>query len=134
VIDAATNQPIEGAVVHGTWNKVQVTPVSKMSTYYDSMEVLTDKNGEFKISGKGLLIFSNIDILILTIFKVGYEQFPESAHWSGLKKFGPFDKVTWDSNKGVFKLKRLSLEERRNRLVNARYADKKISIDADRKQ
>jgi hypothetical protein len=115
VVDAATNQPIEGAVVDGTWDKVEITPVSKMSKYYDNIEVLTDKDGEFKIPGKGLLIFSSIDTLILTICKVGYEQFPEKDRWDGLKQFGPFDEVSWTLNKAVFKIKRLSLEERRKR-------------------
>jgi hypothetical protein len=117
VVDAATNLPIEGAVVDGTWFKVGVTPASKMKTYYDSQEVLTDKNGKFKIPGKGLLIFSSVDTVYLTIFKAGYEQFPRQSRWEGLIENGPFDKVTWEFDKGIFKLKRLSLEKRRNQEV-----------------
>ena len=47
VIDAETGKPIEGAVAHGTWMKVYPNPAGSSSEYYDSYEVLTNKEGEF---------------------------------------------------------------------------------------
>ena len=115
VIDAETNQPIQGAVVSGTWYKQAATPAGSVSTYYDSYEMLTDKNGEFHIPGKGLLVLTEIRDMNFSIFKAGYEQFPENSPWSGLKEWGPDDRITWQGEKGTFKIRRLTLEERRNR-------------------
>lgn len=114
VIDAQTGQPIEGAVAHGTWSRIHFVPTGSSSEYYDSYEVLTDKNGEFRIPGKGLLVFSNIDDMRLSIFKAGYTQFPTNSNWSSLVQFGPFDKFSMDEfGVGTFKLKKLTIEERR---------------------
>ncbi len=118
VIDAETGKPIEGAVAHGKWMKVYPNPAGSSSEYYDSYEVLTDKNGEFKIPGKGLLVFSNVDDMTLTIFKAGYDQFPRHSNWSGLVQFGPFDKVVWENGKGTFKLRKLTMEERRKESID----------------
>jgi hypothetical protein len=109
VIDAETDKPIEGAVVLGVWNKVN----PGFGYYYDSKEVLTDKNGDFKIPGKGLLVLSKIDSLDLIIFKAGYEQFSRYSPWEGLKEDRPFEKVSLDFGKPTFRLRRLTLEERR---------------------
>ena len=80
VIDAETKQPIEGAVVHGSWFKRDLLGYGE---YYDSHEVLTDKYGEFKIPGKGLLVLSKIESMGVTIFKAGYEERPENGMWRG---------------------------------------------------
>jgi len=126
VIDAETGKPVEGAVAHGTWSRVYPNPAGSSSEYYDSYEVLTDKDGNFKIPGKGLLIFSSIDDMSLTIFKAGYGQFPRNNKWSGLVQFGPFDKISWDEyGKGTFKLKKLTVEERRKRSVTLPFGPNK---------
>lgn len=117
VVDAETLNPIEGAVVIGAWNKVDVTPAGRYSQYYDSKEVLTDRNGQFKFDGKGVLLLSRIDVMDLSIFKAGYKQFPVRAAWRDLQKYGPFDMVGWKDGKGIFRLKKLTLEERQNRGV-----------------
>lgn len=117
VIDAETGQPIEGAVAHGTWSKVYPNPAGSSSEYYDSYEVLTDKDGNFEIPGKGLLILSNIDDMTLTIFKAGYDQWHPN-NWGGLRNWKSDGSLTWDEyGKGTFKLKRLTMEERRNRSI-----------------
>jgi hypothetical protein len=113
VIDADTKQPLEGVVVHGTWYKLHATPGGAVGEYYDSYEVLTDKNGEFSIPGKGFLVLSRIDEMHLTIFKAGYKQWTNNS-WRGLKKGRwPNGELTWQGDKGTFKLKKLTLEERR---------------------
>jgi len=116
VIDAETKQPLEGVVVHGTWYTVMGTVGGASSDWYDSAETLTDKNGEFSISGQGLLLFTRIEEMDLTIFKAGYEQFRPNP-WSGLKGKWPHDEVIWDGNYPTFRLKKLSMEERKNRGV-----------------
>lgn len=122
VIDAETKQPVEGAVIHGTWSKVQLGGAHE---YYDSYEVLTDKNGEFKIPGKGLLVLSEIEDMTLIIFKAGYKQWKPNL-WSGLKE-GKWrnEEVVWNGNKGTFKLFKLTLEERRQRGVTMPFGPSK---------
>lgn len=116
IIDADTKQPVEGAVVHGDWYKIWGTPGGASSEWYDSSETLTNKNGEFKILGKGLLLLSNIDELHLTIFKAGYKQWTPNS-WSGLKGKWPEDEVIWEDEFPTFRLKSISIEERRKKGV-----------------
>lgn len=59
-----------------------------------------------------------IEEMNLTILKAGYEQFPKGSPWSGLKDWGINDKITWKGSKATFKLKRLTLEERRKRFIS----------------
>jgi hypothetical protein len=118
VIDLDTNQPIEGAVVHADWSKLHSTAGGASSEYYDSYEILTDKNGVFKIPGKGLLILTNIDDMSLSIFKAGYEQYPDNSSWVFLKKSGSFGRVSWDGDKGTFRLRKRTMEERRENTPN----------------
>jgi hypothetical protein len=114
VIDAETGKPIEGVVAHGTWSRIHPNPAGRSTEYYDSYEVLTNKDGEFKIPGKGLLVFSNIDDMTLTIFKAGYEQWHPNS-WSGVRNWKSDDSLVWDEfGKGTFKLRRMTMEERRN--------------------
>ena len=116
VIDAETKQPVEGAVVHGTWYKVHLGGAHE---YYDSYEVLTDKNGEFKIPGKGLLVLSDIEDMTLIIFKAGYKQWSPNS-WSGLKDaYWRNEEVVWNGSKGTFKLYKMTMEERKNRGVDS---------------
>jgi hypothetical protein len=117
VIDHDTRQPIEGAVVHGTWVKAHYSPGGATSRYYDSKEVLTDKNGEFKIDGVGLLIFSNMMEMEVYVFKAGYTQ--KSNYWSGLKNKTSYNRnIEVEGDNLVFMLRRMSLEERKKRSVD----------------
>ncbi len=117
VIDAKTGQPIEGAVVFGEWSKAHPGAGGASHTYYDSREVLTDGNGEFSIPGLGLLVLTMIEEMDVIIFKAGYEQITPNP-WSGLKNVWPKDKVIWQGDKATFRLKRLSMKERRKRHVS----------------
>ena len=117
VVDAETGQPIVGAVVHGTWYKAHPGPGGASHTYYDSYEMLTGKNGEFSIPGQGLLVLSMIEEMDVTIFKAGYEQITPNV-WRGLKSYRLRDKIVWDGNRATFRLKRLSMEERRKRFIS----------------
>ena len=115
VIDSVTKQPVEGAVVHGTWYKVQLGGAHE---YYDSYEVLTDKNGKFKIPGKGLLVLSEIEGMTLIIFKEGYKQWTPNL-WSGLREGKWADEeVVWNGNRGTFKLQPMTMEARKKRGID----------------
>jgi len=114
VVDAETERPIAGAVVHGTWSKVAL---GGASTYYDSYEILSDKNGEFKIPGKGVLLLSEIDEMGITVFKAGYEQVGPRT-WAGLRRGAMRETVIWNGNYVTFRLARLSMEQRRQRGVS----------------
>ena len=117
VIDQDTRQPISGAVVHGKWIESHLSPGGATSTYYDSREVLTDIDGNFSIQGQGILIFSNVDEMMVTIFKAGYKQKGLNP-WSGLKDSRYNKETEWDGEKAIFKLKKLSLEERKKRSID----------------
>ena len=116
VVDAETNQPLEGAVAYGVWYRLHGTPAGASSEYYDSYEMLTNKNGEFHIPGQGLLILSNIDWMYLGVFKAGYAQITTNP-WRGLKK-SKSGRFIWEGDKLTIKMKRLSMEERRKRIVD----------------
>lgn len=116
IIDAETRQPIEGAVVHGTWVKSHPGPGGASSTYFDSKEVLTDKEGRFKIEGVGLLIMSNMEEMEINAFKAGYTQV--HSYWTGLKiDSAAVQFVEWEGKKVVIKLQRMTMEERIKRSV-----------------
>lgn len=117
IIDAQTSQPIEGVVVNANWHRVYPNVAGSSSTYYDTRETLTDKNGEFRVPGMGLLFFSFIDKAYITIFKAGYDGV--NAGWVALDKnhLGQWrGQVTRDDGKLVIRLNKLSMEERRKRL------------------
>ena len=112
VIDAETKQPLEGVVVLGVWNKVQLTVAGPTGHFYDSIEVLTDKNGEFDIPGKGLMFFSNVNEMDVVIYKAGFKMLGYGP-WSGFKTITARKYTQWDGNKATFQLKKLSHEERK---------------------
>ena len=51
VIDAETLKPIEGAVVIAIWEKSRSAYVDTVSDFKSSKETLTDKNGDWIITG-----------------------------------------------------------------------------------
>lgn len=117
IIDADTKQPLEGVVVDATWHKKYPNVAGSSSSYYDTRETLTDKNGEFSIPGMGLLLFSFLDKADITIFKAGYDGFGPSG-WVAIDKNHLWQwhgKVTRDDGKLVIRLKTLNLEERKKR-------------------
>jgi len=113
VVDADTNQPIHGAVVHAQWHKRYLGGGTE---YYDSYEVLTDRNGDFTVPGLGVLVLSDVDKMIVTIVKVGYQQLTPS-YWWGLRE-AVDDQITWVGNKGIFRLRPMTLEQRHRRVFS----------------
>ena len=136
VVDAETKQPLEGVVILGVWNKVYGNVAGSTSEFYDSVEILTDKNGEFSIPGKGLLVFSFLDEMDVVIFKAGYEILGYGP-WYNFKTRTALKYVRWDGDIPTFMLKRLSYEERKKRVLTRpnidvkrmKYLTKEINID-----
>lgn len=115
VVDADTGEPIEGAVVLGTWYTVAHTVAGGVHSYYDARETATDNNGEFSIPGMGLRIMSNLEPMDILIFKSGYEHLG-SMMWESLTADIVLNKkIKWNGNKPVIPLKRLTMQERKNR-------------------
>ena len=121
VIDAETGKPIEGVVVLGVWYKEISTAGGGVSSYYDAKETVTDKDGEFEIEGVKRKIFTYIGQMNVLIFKAGYE-YVGSYEWDTLK-VDP-RKITWEGEKPIIPLRKLTMEERR-----ARHVDKETVPD-----
>jgi hypothetical protein len=111
VLDAETKQPLEGVVVLGIWRTVQLTVAGPTREFFDSVELLTDKNGEFRISGKGLRLFSNLDEMDIVIYKAGYKM--RDCPWSNFKTRTGGQNIQWDGNKAIISLRKMSYEERK---------------------
>ncbi|HXC93732.1 MAG TPA: hypothetical protein VN652_06945, partial [Geobacteraceae bacterium] len=101
VIDRETRQAIEGAVIHGIWHIHDPCSKTAAATYHDSRETVTDKKGEFKINGIGLLYMSCVDEMDVTVFKAGYAQ-QRSTPWSALRNPSASDDVEWEGGKALF--------------------------------
>jgi len=69
VVDAETEKPIEGAVVLVEWTKKTGLGGFYSTSSYKVVEVLTDKDGRFSVSG---VLNPFVDEPDLTIYKKGY--------------------------------------------------------------
>lgn len=98
VIDADTNEPIEGVVVLGVWYKEYTGAPGAIHKFYDARETVTDKNGEFSIPGMGLMIISNV-IARFSIFKAGY-FYNDYTSWE-----------TFSKGNVIIRLKKLTMEQ-----------------------
>lgn len=113
IVDAETKEPIEGAVIFIEWVKLHAFGGS---TFIDGQETLTDKNGEFYISG--IWVFNPWKRLTseaeMTIYKSGYQGIVTGA-WKNWNIFRP--KLEYvlkvEDGKPVFLVKRLTIEERK---------------------
>ncbi len=116
IVDADTGQPIEGVVVLGVWETEYAGPVGLKHFYYDARETLTDKNGEFKISGMGVRvqILTNLEPMTAYVFKVGYGY--DVFTFKPPEKGGYIyrEDIKWEGNKPIIPLKKLTMEERRD--------------------
>lgn len=113
VVDAETEKPMEGVVVLGVWYKEASTVAGAVSSYYDAAETVTDKNGDFKISGKGLKILSNVGVMNVLIFKAGYEYMGMWT-WEAFKEDELLKKkIRWEEKRVIVPLKKLTMEERK---------------------
>ncbi len=113
VVDQETREPIEGAVVLGEWAVYHFGPAGGYASFYDARETVTDKNGEFTISGQGLRILSSVGSMDAVIYKSGYTYY-RSGGWATIKE-GMYSskEVKWEGDMPVFPLRKLTDEERK---------------------
>lgn len=109
IIDADTREPIEGVVVLGVWSKEYPTVAGATHKYHDAEETVTDRNGEFVITGKGVLVLSNVIHPRFLIFKAGYSY--EEGSYSSFKEFAK--EIKWEGEKAIIPLKKLTMDGRK---------------------
>ena len=118
VVDAETGEPIEGAVVLGTWDFVSSSVAGALYRFYDAAETTTDAKGDFTVPGRGLMFLSCLDSMYATVFKTGYECL--SLRWDVLKEgFGRRNNIGWDGEIPIIPLRKLTKEERKDQYVPA---------------
>jgi hypothetical protein len=114
VVDADTGEPIEGVVVLGVWETEWPSPGGGVTSYYDTREAVSDKQGEFSVPGLGVRIVINLLPMRPIIFKAGYEYLEfywDTESLNDEKACGV--SVRWDGKVPIIPLRKLSLEERK---------------------
>jgi hypothetical protein len=125
VFDGETGEPIEGAVVLVAFRTEMVaSPGGPVSRFVDAVEVLTDRNGEFKIDQRcWVLRFPhrwNPDCFV-TIFKPSYGCFP--WHKDSYPTYYPVYSIPADQYLAIGLPKLETIEERRRNLDILLYPD-----------
>ncbi len=117
IIDAETKQPIEGVVVLGVWYSESPTIAGVVGKYFDAKETVTDKQGEFELSGQGLRVFSNLSGMHVLIFKAGY-KYIGMGPWESFKLDPMFkNEIAWEGNKVIVSIRKLTKEERNSSIT-----------------
>ncbi len=83
VLDAETGAPIEGAIVFVQWTKTKGLPGLTYHEIYKILEVETDKDGKFTISGT---LSPFVDSPEVVIYKRGYIAWRNDFIFPGWKK------------------------------------------------
>lgn len=110
IVDKETRQPLEGVVVVGDWGKVAY--FTGATTYYDTYETVTDKEGNFTIPGQGVLILSNLTELQLFALKAGYEDVHGSM-WNTVVRLS----IGKNGERNIIGLNKLANEQRKKRSI-----------------
>jgi len=99
VIDAETKEPIEGAVVVAVWKKIYSTLTGDSSYFFDAIETITDRTGNFSISNFKAVnmtpVIARIEGPRFTIFKPAYSTFPGYKYFH---KYFPHSPLKVDSD------------------------------------
>ena len=117
VIDAETGDPIAGVVVLAEWYRRPTIFGSMHDTFYDAREVVTDANGDYTMPSMGLRFLSTLNLPRFLFFKAGYEYLGPYP-WETFKEdpiLSP--KIKWEGEKAIIPLRKLTLEERKKRLI-----------------
>lgn len=113
VVDKETNEPIEGAVVY---MRFYTKGMYSVSQFEDAVELLSDKNGEFKIPPQRIVTFKILswwdERPPAIIFKPGYGAYPGHRDSSiSRKNWG----ASPDKESVTIKLPRLKTKEERRK-------------------
>ena len=106
VADSETGEPIEGAVVLAVWRTNYPTGAGGISKYNDAQETVTDKDGAFKLQGKGFMVLSTVELSSISFFKAGY-SFYDTSNWKNIKRY------YWKDGRAFIPLKKWTMKERR---------------------
>ncbi len=87
VLDAETGVPIEGAIVFVQWSKTKGLPGLTSTKVYKIVEVETDKEGKFTISGT---LSPFVDPPRAVVYKRGYVAWRNDFIFPGWKKRADF--------------------------------------------
>ncbi len=113
IVDAATKEPVEGAVVFVAWYQ---THFFAGSTFYDAQETLTDRDGQFTIPGIWVLNpwrHFSVDAGMIA-YKSGYLAITTGAFRSWSQINHGLDYVLMvEDGKPTLLLKKLTMAERR---------------------
>ncbi len=94
VVDAETKAPLEGAVVVVMWYKKPLISMDGPQYFHKATEVFTDANGRFSVDASPGMNWNPFRRVLkdpeiypaITIFKPGYEPFPEALYSSMSKE------------------------------------------------
>jgi len=111
VVDKETREPIEGAVVLGTWGVYHFSPGGGSNTFYDAKEAVTDKNGEFMIPGQGLRILSSVGPMRVLVYKARHDYYENNWTYIINHRYTE-DEIRWEGDTPVFQLKKITDADR----------------------
>ena len=138
IIDFETKKPVAGAVVMALWCKeVFRLTIESKSEYYDYYETLSDKDGNFTIPGKGLIIFKDVPPPRIKIYKNGYRVF---NLWRlnpiAFNDLSPRHEIEWNNGEPIIHLGKSTLEERKSSVKHFRcipFSEMSRNIDPQEK-
>jgi hypothetical protein len=119
LVDADTKEPLEGAVVVAVWWKATRTLGGPSEEYHDSVELLTDPQGRFRVEARTfhslnpLVFFRGPDFLI---FKPGYGR----AVWPGYETLPTAERRRVNQYAALLQRPKIVLEAPRLRTVDGR--------------
>jgi hypothetical protein len=122
VVDAETKQPLEGVVVVAAWTKYVWGPLDfggPSYEYYDSEEVLTDKDGRFIIPARSVFSFNPFAFFrgpYILIFKPGYGR----DFWPGYDKLSELERKSLSQAAQLFQRDGVVIEMPRLRSLEKR--------------
>ena len=118
IVDFDTRKPIACVVVSAMWFTWPVSlSIEPKMKYYDYFETLTNKEGNFRIPGKGLNIIRDMPPPTIAIFKAGYSILHLQDLGANFKQDHPLSaEVKWIEGKPVIPFKKKSLEKRKRYL------------------
>jgi len=119
VVDADTGEPIEGAVVVAVYSTESYSVGGSVGHYLDAQEVMTEKNGEFRIPSLTSFTFRPLQTFRpwarMWIYKPGYAGYG-CTYWH--EKIEPKEWPIPPNKHETFKLPKLETKEERKKYLS----------------
>lgn len=119
IVDYDTKKPISNVVVMAMWSKDSFRlTIEPKEEYYDYFETLSNKEGEFRIPGKGIIFFRNINPPKIKTFKSEYlslslNHYDRYLDKDFLELHPDNHSVKWKNSKLVIFIRKKPIEERK---------------------